>query len=55
MFERELAPMATEALQFEFPAPSDYAHDLIDPEGQNAEDIDAIYDKLWPYLGLEQR
>jgi len=52
--KKELTPHATETLEYEFPKANGYAHDIIDPEGMNAKNVDAIYARLWPYLGLEQ-
>lgn len=49
---KELKPIAGEYAQLEYPAAADYAHDLIDPDGMNAESIDDIYRTLYPYLGL---
>lgn len=50
-----LGPLAARYETFEFPASAGYAHDLIDPDGLNADHIDAIYAALYPYLGLPPR
>ena len=31
-----------------------YAHDVVDPQGENAADLEAIYDTLGPLLGIPE-
>lgn len=50
-----IEPLAADYEAFEFPRPAGHAHDLIDSSGLNAENIDAIYGKVYPYLGLPPR
>lgn len=47
-----LGAVSTEQVDYTFPAASDYRHDLVDPEGDNAAVIDEIYGVLGPLLGL---
>ena len=42
-----------ESFEFhEFAKSLGYAHDVIDPQGLNADHIEEIYDELFPWLGL---
>jgi hypothetical protein len=50
---QRLKPLSDSYQQFEFPRTLRYAHDLIDPNGLNGKNIDAIYGALYPYLGIE--
>lgn len=47
-----LEAVAIERLDHRFTADLDYGHDLIDPEGENAADIVAIYDVLAEVIDL---
>jgi hypothetical protein len=48
----ELESLSDEYVEYEFPEELGYAHDLIDPDGVNAENIEAIYAELLPRLEL---
>ena len=52
----QLLPLDVEGVDrvdYVFPADAGYQHDLIDPEGENADDLDQIYPALGPLLGLD--
>lgn len=51
---RRLEPLARETITLHFPAESGYSHDLIDPQGDNAEVINSIYAEIGPLLGIPQ-
>ncbi len=53
VLKRYVGPMADTVLFHEFDESLGYAHDLIDPDGLNADHIDEIYAKLYAWLGLE--
>jgi hypothetical protein len=52
VFERHVGVMSDEVLFLEFEESLGYAHDLIDPEGLNAQSIDEIYARLFEWLGI---
>ena len=39
---------------YAFPAADGYRHDVVDPEGENAENLDEIYPVLGPLIGLPE-
>ena len=47
-----LGPLTPRVDFYEYDKPLGFAHDLIDPDGMNAEKIDEIYAELYPLLGL---
>ena len=52
----QLLPLDVEGvdrIDYVFDADDGYKHDLIDPEGENAENLDEIYPVLGPLLGLD--
>ena len=49
-----LGDHATERVDHVFPEDLGYKHDLVDPQGENAADLAAIYDTLGPLLGIPE-
>ena len=52
----QLLPLDVEGVDrtdYVFPADAGFRHDVIDPEGENADDLDQIYPVLGPLLGLD--
>jgi pimeloyl-ACP methyl ester carboxylesterase len=52
----QLLPLDVEGvdrIDYVFAAEAGYKHDVIDPEGENAENLDEIYPVLGPLLGLD--
>jgi hypothetical protein len=52
LWERSFECFAEEVERYEYPGSLGYSHDLIDPEGTNAEQIDDIYRVLYEHLEL---
>jgi pimeloyl-ACP methyl ester carboxylesterase len=52
VFETKIGPISRKLEFYEFARKLGYAHDLIDPNGENAKNIDAIHAELYPLLGL---
>ena len=52
VFETKIGPISRKLEFYEFARKLGYAHDLIDPNGENAESIEAIHAELYPLLGL---
>ncbi|MGB3185702.1 MAG: hypothetical protein WBG36_09725, partial [Ornithinimicrobium sp.] len=48
----ELEPKAQERTDQVFPASDGFGHDLIDPEGEDAQYLPEIYPVLGPLLGI---
>lgn len=53
-FRKRSDPVSPKSTYYEFPGSLKYAHDLIDPAGQNAKVIDDIYRTLRSLLGPEE-
>jgi pimeloyl-ACP methyl ester carboxylesterase len=49
-----LGDHATERVDHVFPKDLGYKHDIVDPQGENAADLEAIYDTLGPLLGIPE-
>ena len=47
-----LGDHATERVDHVFPEDLGYKHDIVDPQGENAADLEAIYTTLGPLLGI---
>lgn len=47
-----IAPAAAERIDYLFPAADGFKHDLVDPQGENAEKLPQIYPTLGRLLGL---
>lgn len=52
VFKEQLGPLAEEVEFHEFDESLGYAHDIVDPNGLNAEYIDDIYPHLYEWLGI---
>ena len=52
IFKEKVGEHSESFVYHEFAKSLGYAHDVIDPKGLNAEHIEAIYAKLFPWLGL---
>ena len=53
----QLLPLDVEGvdrIDYVFDADAGYKHDVIDPEGENADNLDQIYPVLGPLLGLDE-
>jgi pimeloyl-ACP methyl ester carboxylesterase len=45
---------ATERVDHDFAEEVGYKHDIVDPQGENAADLETIYDTLGPLLGIPE-